>query len=146
MLLASENLSNIAGITAFTALIGITVVWLARVTGRWFKGAIVDSVSDGIREITAPDLAALAESVTTSIDELSASIGKAIEELSAINGAQHELVDGRLTVVEARLTDVEVRLIAVERGMGIRSPQSRTRVSDGRVEVKPEPTEGVSNG
>jgi hypothetical protein len=140
------NFAGVAGIAAFLAIVTFAAVALAKVLGRWFRSAIVDSVSDGIREITAPDLAALADSVTKSIDELSASIGKAIEELAVINGAQHELVDGRLTVVETRLTDVEHRLMAVEKGMGIRSPESRTRVSDGRVEVKTQPTEGVSNG
>ncbi len=125
-----SNFAAIAGLTAFTAVVGVAAVWLARNIGKWFRSAIVDSVADGVRGITAPDLAALAESVTSSIDELSASIGKAIEEQSAINGAQHELVDGRLTTVEVRLSDVEMRLIAVERGMGIRSPESRTRVTD----------------
>lgn len=129
-MLAAESLSNIAGITAFTALIGITVVWAAKVLGKWFKRAIVSSVTDGIHDITAPDLEALASKVTASIDELSASIGHAIEELSVINSTQHELVDGRLTGVETRLTDVEIRLVAVEKGLGIRSPESRTRATD----------------
>jgi hypothetical protein len=130
--LAAESFGTIAGITAFTAVIGVSAVWATRVIGRWFKAALVDSVADGIRDITAPDIDALAQQVTRAINDLSTSIQSAIEELASINSSQHELVDGRLTTVEIRLTDVEARLIILEKrlGISIRSPESRTRATD----------------
>lgn len=113
------KVNDVIAIAIIIPVTSVLALWAARRLGQWFLGSMQHSFAQVVVEVMAPDMAHQAGKITHALDEL-----------NAVNAAEHAKVQGRLEIVDGRLTDVETRLEAVEAKLGIRSPDARTRATD----------------
>lgn len=113
----------VAAITAGTIAI---MLWMGRLTGRWFSRSIARSFSEQVVEVMAPDMA-----------RLGTRLGQAIDDLRVANTAEHLADQARLTGVEHRLDAVEDRLRQLDGRIPFRPPGTRSRMSDNEGEIIP---------